>query len=908
MAWFARLLNVIRPGAHSRDLDREMGFHLAARTDDLIVAGRAPDAAREEARRRFGNYGQQKESARERDIYAWLDSVFADVRYACRALRAAPAFALVAIGSLALGIGANSAIFTVVDALLLRDLPVREPEQLVVVGDPGRVRSHFTGAASAVVFSYPLYRDLRDHNGLVTGLIATGTADRLDVRVRDSGTTAPEVEHPVGRFVSANYFSVLGVGAARGTVFDGTEDRAVGAAPVVVISDRWWTRRFARANDIVGRIIDVDGATVTVIGVAPPGFMGEIVGAATDIWIPIGMQPVMQPQRAPIESRGTSWLLLMGRLGPGVSLAQARAGFTTLIHNALAANPTEPGNGQHYRTVPTMIVSGTKGLSGLRVTYGVPLLTLMAGVALLMLIVCANVANLLLARSMARAREMTVRLAIGAGRARLVRQLLTESVVLAALGAVLGLALAYGGGPLLLTIAADGGAEIPLDVRLDLPVLGFTIAAAIVTVVMFGLAPAFRGSRIDLAGAMQAHGRSVAGSRGGRFPLGKMLVAAQVGLSFVLLVGASLLTRSLLNLEATDPGLDRDHLLVMELDPLDHAYRGPKLATLLHDLSVRLARIPGVAAVTYSQNGIFTGSGSGATVGIPGFSGRTPEDSSLAYDFVGPGYLKAIGARLIAGRDISEDDRLNAPSVAVVNQAFAKFYFADASPIGRTIRFDENTSSTIVGLVADVRDYTLTAAPERFAYVPYIQQVNGKDDPSLLVFDLRAAGDPATLASAVRGAVADVDPQLVVASAAPLTATMRQSISTQRLMARLAGAFGALALLLAAVGLYGVMTYTVARRTREIGLRMALGAQRSAVVALIVGDAIGIVVLGIALGVPMALASVRLLRSQLHGVNAMDPASIGLGMIVLAISALAAALVPARRASRVAPMVALRED
>jgi predicted permease len=826
-----------------------------------------------------------------------------DLSYALRALRRNPGFAFVVVFSLALGIGANAAIFSLVNAVLLRTLPVKAPQDLIALGDPARTNSLSGGAARTDLFSYPLYKDLRDNNQFLTGLAASGRSGRLDAHI-DSASAG--VEHPRGRIVSGNYFGVLGIGPEAGRLFDGSEDQSLGASPEVVISDGYWTRRFQRSASAIGREIVINGARYAIIGVAPRGFAGEIVGQEYDLWLPLTMTPVISPQELSLDNRGTSWLLLLGRIKPGVTLAQATAAAAPLIRNTLALHANSAGEAEEFKAIKVFISSGARGFSRVRQTYTVPLRTLSVGVALLMLIICANVANLLLARAVARTREMAVRLAIGAGRVRLVRQLLTESVVLGALSAAAGLAIAYGGSRLLLALVADGGSTIPLDVRLDAPVLGFTVGLTALAVTLFGLVPALSASRVDLATTMRASARSLSGSaRTGRVPVGKLLVAGQVGLSVVLLVGAAMLVRSLQSLQTEDAGLDRDHLLIVDVDARGRGLSGAQLATYVNDLNARLGRIPGVAAVSYSDNGIFNGSDSETSFHVDGFTVQTGEDTLVAYDRVGPGYAHALGAHVLHGRDIAASDPDNGAPVALVNESFAKHYFGGGPAIGRTFHYD-SVVVTIVGVIADTKDHTLTGAPQRRFYMQYANHLTGS--PYGLRFEVLAARDPETLVEPVRRAIKAYDPTLAIDDNSPLSWLMRQSIREERLLARLASGFGLLALLLAAIGLYGVISYAVVRRTGEFGLRVALGAQRGNVIGLVLGDAFRLVALGLAGGVPLAIAGTRLLRSQLHGVAPTDPTAIGVALAVLTASAFAAALIPALRATRVDPLAALRED
>ncbi|HEY5061200.1 MAG TPA: ADOP family duplicated permease, partial [Gemmatimonadaceae bacterium] len=664
---------------------------------------------------------------------------------------------------------------------------------------------------------------------------------------------------------------------------------------------------------VIGKSIVVDDNRMTIIGVAPASFSGEIVGAQTDVWLPVSMHDALQPHLRVLDDRTSSWLLLLGRRAPGVTLAQAEQEMTRLVPQFIASN-AKPDFAREFaaQKAKVYVGDGAKGFSRVRATFETPLFTLMTGVALLLCIICANVANLLLARAIARGREMAVRLALGADRGRLVRQLLTESVVLAVLGAAVGLVLAWWGSHALLVLASDGS-TIPLDLSLDLRVLAFTLLVSFLAVGLFGLVPAVRASRVELASTMRAGAQSVAGSalghRGQRVPLGKLLIAGQVALSVVLLVGAVMLVRSLRNVESLDVGLDRDHLLVLDVDANARGYADEKLAGLAHTLRGRLASIPGVAAVAFSENGIFSGTENETTVSVPGFVARAPEDSSLAYDHVSPGYVAAIGGRLMEGRDIGTQDEGSAARVAVVNQSLARFFFPNTSAVGKFMN-SNSLAVQIVGVMADTRDRSdaLKGAPKRRAYFAYANTDTALGTSNSLRFEIRTAGDPSAVVRQVRAAVIAVDPALPIDGIDPLPLLMRQSIREQRLVANLATAFGALALLLASIGLYGVMTYAITRRTGEIGLRVALGAQRQDVVRMVLYDALRLVSAGTIVGLVLALSSTRLLSTQLHGVGALDPASIGAAIAVLFASAVIAAVLPALRASRVSPIVALRAE
>jgi predicted permease len=904
----------------ARDVDIELAFHIETRTRQLTAAGWPPDAARREAIRQFGDIAGVRESCvaldeqRERAMRRsnWISELRQDAAFALRTLRHNLGFTAVIVIALAVGIGANTAIFTLIDALLVSKLQVNQPEALVAIGNTTRVGGISSGVPRTDLLSYPVYKDLRDKNDLFTGLIASGRSDRLDVRVDGS---IGEFEHPRGRFVSGNYFSLLGVPATLGRTFDSSVDGVPGGAPVVTISYGYWTRRFHNDPDIVGQRIVVNGTRMTILGVTAPGYTGEIVGLSNDIWLPVTMVDVLRPNRRRLDDRNVNWLLLLGRLAPGATLERAEREVPTLIQRSVVANSPPAaarafvdGKPQYY------VSSGARGFSRIRELFRAPLVTLMIGVAILLCIICANVANLILARSIARGRELSVRLALGAGRGRLVRQLLTESAVLATIGGCAGLAVAWVASRGLVVLASEG---VPFAVHLsiDMKILMFTMSTTMAAVVLCGLVPALTASRLDLARSIRAAAPSLLavtpGTKRRRAPLRTLLIAAQVALSVVLLVGAGMLVRSLRNVESQDTGVDREHLVIVDVDVNTPGFSGARLAGLAHALRDRIAGIPGVSGVTYSENGLFPGTDNATTIEVPDFTPHDVADTLAGYDNVGPGYARVLGARIVDGRDLEPSDEGKPPRVALVNESFARFYFPGRRATGRFLHVNDSIAVQIVGVIGDIRDQDLNGQVTRRMYVPFVHtdtQPGQLGQPGTMRLVVRSTGNPISIVQPVRKAVAAVDRTLPITGIDPLVTLMAQSISQERLLVRMASGFGALALLLAAIGMYGVMTYTISRRTSEIGLRVALGAERRDIMRMVLSDALRLVALGLAVGVPLALASTRLLRSQLHGVPTGDPVSIGAALLVLVMAAIAAALRPALRAAGVAPIVALRGE
>jgi predicted permease len=907
-----RVFRVASKRSVDRDVDDEIAFHLAMRQEKLVARGLNDDDARAASLRQFGDVAAVRNYLtaidKDRDDTMRRSNLLAemtrDLGFAARTLRRNVVFTTIVVLTLAIGIGANTAIFTLVDAVLLRRLPVQDPRQLVAIGDPKRTSALSSGGANTNLISYPLYTDLVPRLHSFSGILASGRPGNLKVRV---GNATAMPESPRARVVSANYFAVLGVRPALGRVFGATEEQGIGSLPAVVISHAYWHTRFNDDATVVGKTILLNGVRMTILGVARDGFDGEIVGQPIEMWIPLSMEPVIWPGDNFLTHRDVSWLLLLGRLAPHVTFEQSRTEVTQVMHDLLAAFPFGGATPEILRGLPIYLSDGSRGFSRVRATYEVPLFTLSIGVALLLLIICSNVANLMLARGVARTREIGVRLAIGAGRWRVVRQLLTESVVLGLVSAAAGLIVAWWGSKLLLVLAADGAEAIPLDVRLDLPVLAFTLVLSVLAVAVFGLAPAVRASRVDLATSMRASAASIAsgqGRRGRRLPLGQIAIAAQVALSVVLLVGAGLLVQNLRGLENGNVGVDRDHLLLVDVDvPRD--IHGERLASLVGNLTRAASSVPGVTAASYSENGLFSGRESNTTLEVPGFVAKSIADTSVFYDDVGPGYFHTIGAQILRGRDFTTSDNANAANVGVVNERMARFYWG-GDAVGKSIHLADTIAVQIVGVVRDITDHRLGADTMPRIYLSYLQHPAGAtDSPNI---EIRTAGDPRLITGPMWAAIKAVDASLTVGRPQALGDMMRESIREQRLVTRLATGFGILAVLLAGIGLYGVMTYAVSRRTGEIGLRVALGAERGNLMAMILGDALRVVVVGLGVGIPAALAATRLLSSQLQGVRLADPIAVGAALTILLGCAVVAALIPAFRAANTPPLAALRQE
>jgi predicted permease len=834
-----------------------------------------------------------------------MGTLFQDLQYALRMLRKSPVFTAVAVMTLALGIGANTAIFSLVNAVMLKMLPVKNPGELVVVGDPKDVHHRSMGDPSVELFSYPLYRDLSSGNGVFSGMLASGEAHRLRVTPADSSSQI--AGGVTGVLVSGNYFSVLGVNALYGRVLTPDDDTVPGANPLAVVSYDFWKQHLGQTPEAVGRVIRINDSAFTVIGVTPPGFFGDTVGDQQDMWIPVSMQQQIIPGRAWLDNYEASWLHCIARLKPGVSVEQARANLNVLLQQMIAGplgTKLNKDDRENLKQSKIKVTAGGGGFSQLRGDFEQPLLLLMTIVGLVLVIACVNVANLLLARATARQKEIAVRMAIGAAPGRVIRQLLTESVFLAFAGGALGLLIAHWGTAALLLLSRTNDLQASLDLR----VFAFTAAVCLITGILFGLIPALRSRKISVAFTLKSGAQSGSGGRGG-WNWGKALVTGQVALSLLILFAAGLLVRSLRNIRNVDLGYNREHILVVSTDPLSAGYDHLRITQFGNQLTEQFARIPGVRAATYSKNGLFSGSDSSNSIKVEGYIPKSGQDTDAGYDEVGANYFRSVGIPLLLGRDIGPEDTQTSTRVAVINETMAKFYFGSENPIGRKFSIDSPETKgqqvEIIGVARNARDHELKEAVRPRFYVPATQL--SVPNP-VLNFVIGTVGDPLGVADSVRKQIKSFDAKVPVYRVQTVNEATENQIRQEVLIAKLSSFFAGVALLLAAIGLYGVLSYSVSGRTREIGVRMALGAQRGRVLQMIFQEAGKLVLFGVLLGIPAAFLSSRLFVSMLFGLSRTDPSAMAIVIAILVAVALLASYIPARRATKVDPMIALRYE
>jgi predicted permease len=834
-----------------------------------------------------------------------MSTLWLDFRYALRSLSKNPMFVLVALLSLGLGIGANTAIFSLLDQALLRLLPVKNPGQLVLFSSPGpRTGRINTNYSDMVSFSYPTYRDARDRSQVFSGLTARFPVN-FSLSWRD------RTERITGELVAGNYFDVLGVQAAIGRTFTKDDDRVRGAQPIAMLSYAYWKSRFGGDPSVLNQTILLNNHPITIVGVAENGFRSFGTTEAPKVFVPVEMQVQMFPGSDDLDDRHDMWLNLIGRLQPGVSRAQAEAEMNGWWRSELELEVKDfpnlsPKARTRYLNQHLSLLPGGKGISAAPEQFSTAMAVLMGMVGVLLLIACANVANLLMARATSREKEIAIRIALGAGRMRIIRQLLVESLLLALGGGALAVMLAAWTGQALLSFLPSDPAAAGISADPDARVLLFTLGLSIVTGILFGLVPALQSTRQGVADTLKDQASSLAG---GHVRARKSLVVSQVSLSLILLIESGLFVRSLGNVNNINPGFPTDHLLEFTMQPSFSGYNQARALALYGELQDRIAALPGVRAVSMGEVQVLAGDNSMSSIEVPGYQLKEGEMRSVGQNFVGPGYLAAMGIPLLSGRDLSKQDSASAPKVAVINDVMAKYYFGNENAVGRRFtrtgrRFKaEDVSIEIIGVVRDTKHVDLREKSERFIYYPYTQYPT---DSPMTVY-ARTAQDPLSMASLIQQQVREIDPNLPVFDIKTMAHQIDESIFTDRLVAALSAAFGVLATVLAAVGLYGVMAYTVVRRTREIGIRMALGADRRQVLRMVMKEVALVAGLGIGIALGLALAFGRITASLLFRVSGHDPGVFAAATLVLALVALLAGYIPAIRATRIDPLVALRQ-
>ena len=900
-----KLQSLFRRRRSAQRLNDEIQFHLDQQIAEYLAAGMSPEEARHSAIRAFGNSTTLKEQTR--DTWGWtrLEQIAQDFRYGFRSLRKSPLFTAVAVSTLALGIGANTAIFSLMDQVLLELLPVKHPEQLALVAERG---IRFGDSWGDNDISYPMYRDFRDGNQVFSGMfcryptsVSLGYGDRT--------------EQVAAELVSGSYFPVLGVTTVIGRTLTPDDDRVPGGHPVAMLSYSFWQNRFSSDPSIVGRQIVVNGYTFTVVGVSQAGFDGVELGYKSKVFIPMMMQAQMTPLSDRLEDRSLSWVTAFGRLKPSVDIAQAKASLQPLMHNILEVEVQEPTL-QHYSDYDQAqflknsvdVLPGSRGWSGLREQMQTPLWVLAALSGAVLLLACANVANLLLARATTREREMAVRLAIGAGCRRIIRQLLVESFLLGVIGMAVGLGLAFLADRFLLAtfFPADSAGDFPISSVPDMRVLLFALGMMLLTVLVFGVAPAFQSSQADITSNLKDRAGSVAGGK--QVALRKMLVSGQMALALLLLIGATLFLRTLANLESSGPGFSTEHLMAFSVNPSLNGYVNDRAKDFFRRLADDLQALPGVSSVGLSTMPLLQGYGWNNALIAEGYSADAGQEQRAVCDMISPKLFGTLGVPIVAGRDFTV---LDTRPVAIINETLARKYFAGRNPVGLHIGMVDDRAAApdtlnleIIGVVKDLKYKNLRDPAPLQAYFPYWHDEKAR----FMTYYLRTRIDPQQLMEAVRERVRRLDPNIPVVDMRTVDQQIGLSLKTERLVASLSAIFGALATALAVLGLYGVMAYSVARRRREIGIRVALGALQSDVIWMVMRQVVVLSGTGLAVGGLLAFALGGLIRGQLYGLQPHDPFTFVSAGLVLAVAAGMAGLIPSWRASRVDPMVALRYE
>ena len=912
----------------NEELQEEIHAHLTLAAREEMEAGEIPSEAQLAARHEFGNVGLAMETTRDMWGWRWLADFWQDSRYGLRMLRKNPGFTTVAVLALALGIGANTAIFSLIDAVMLRSLPVRDPQQLVILqwnahhgpkthgnGSYGDCETNFgEGESTGCSLSKPFVEDVRSKTKVFSGMAAFAAAGALNLSGNGPASQADAL------YVSGDYFETLGVRAAAGRLIQPTDDQS--AAPAVtVLNFGYWQSAFGGDPSAVGKTIHLKGVPFTIIGVAESRFVNLTPGNTFDLWIPLARRAQLQRRWKPeMDDDGSWWVVAVARLKSGVSRAQAESAVSMLFFNEMVHGAKPMSKAEDAPSI--RLLPAQTGLTGSREDLSTPLYVLMLAVGIVLLIACANVAGLMLARSTARQKETALRLALGASRGRIARQVLTESLTISVAGGLLGIVLAFWSARALLAFLTSTSSQpTGFSADIDLRVLAFTAGASIVTGILFGLAPAFGSMRVDLTPALKEGAGSSAKANAGRgwFSSANALVVAQVALTVVVLVGAGLMVHTLENLRAIDPGFDTNNVLTFGVESTLTGYQGDRLGQFFRQLRDRFSEIPGVLAAGYSDTALL--SGGRMTEGFH-LHGKTNEKQSSADVLsVGPGFFRTMKIPLTAGRDFEPLDYTGAgdeagsncpsstkPKAAIANESFVRAYFPDNQPIGQRFGGGDGSEGPgqpackdpgweIIGVVQDAKYSDL-----RREVQPTFYTVEGENG----IFELRTAGDPRAVIPAVRNILQHTGFDLPLFRIKTQSQQIDELLFTERLIARLSSFFGLLALLLACVGIYGLLSYEVARHTRETGIRMALGAQPRDVLSGVVGHGITLAAIGVAIGGAASLGVTRFLGSMLYNVKPNDPLTLAAVTVLLLLVALAACYIPARRATRVDPLVALR--
>jgi predicted permease len=908
---YQRLLFFLRREKLASELEEEMRLHLEMKVQDYLDAGMNPEEARYAALRQFGNITKLKEESREMWGFRSLEALIQDLRYGTRMIRKYPGFTAIAVLSLALGIGANTAIFSMIDAILLKMLPVKDPKELVLLewhsGSKFPARSLIgnisidgeNGPSKSTSFSYPAFEQFRNQSGSFKNIFAFADVYQLNASIEG------HAELIRGQVVSGNYYSGLGLNAQIGRIITDQDDKSAGSEPVAVLSYRFWQSRFGGDLSTIGKTIFLNGNPFTIIGVTPQKFSGTLdIGNSPDISVPMAMQAMVMPGGSLLNDLDTWWVQIMGRLKLEVTQQQATAELNVFLEQSVnSSKASEDGRDP----VKVELLSGSKGLSDMRKYYSEPLFILMSVVGMVLLIACINVANLLLARAGSRQKEIAVRLALGASRGRLIRQLLAESLLLSVIGGVLGLLLAYGIKDILFTFLPSFQESLVINIDIDARILGFTLGISLLTGILFGLAPAYRATRLDLTPALKASAK-VLGRERARFGLAKILVIAQVALSLLMLIGAGLFVRTLQNLENVDSGFNPENVLLFRIDPTLNGYKGDQLVNLYKQIIERIQTIPGVRSASMSQHTLISGSSWIADISVPDFTPKPGQKKYVYCNGVEANFFKTMEIPILSGRSIEDQDNEKSPRVAVINEAMARIYFPNENPIGKNFKFgksDKGSPVEIIGISRDAKYTSLRAEAPPTIYVPYLQNLKML---GAISYEIRFSGDPAGTLAAIRQEVQEVDKNLPLFKVKTQIKQMEESITQERQFARLSGLFGLLALLLASIGLYGIMSYSVARRTSEIGIRMALGATRKDVIWMVMREVVLLTLIGVIIGIPASLAATKIISSMLFGLTPTDPITISLATLVIITVVAFAGYIPARRASKVDPMTALRYE